>query len=458
MSLPNVSARRPDSRYVLHFSSEIRLTPSALPRSLSAMRVLISGAGIAGPTLAWFLAKAGAQVEVIERSPALLPHGQNIDIQGSAVTAIKKIGLLDEVRRLNTTERGSRFIDPKGRPFAPFPQDGSSASLTSEFEILRGDLAVILYKATKDHPNVNYLLGTTISKVLSKDVDSVKVELSNGEVREVDLLVAADGQWSRVRKQCFPPEHVTVVDKGMYVVYWTIPRLPSDDNWWNIYLALKSRIITLRPDPHGTIRAMFTRMPCNDVERVAWSQASKGDRQMQEELVRREFADAGWQAQRLLDAMNQAPDFYFQTIQQIKMSRWSSGRVVCLGDTAYAPTPLTGMGTSLAIIGAYVLAGELSKLDKGEHPSKALEAYETTFRPFVEEVQKIPSFVPAIAHPETAWRRWLFHTVVWGASKIAAIPWFPGRPAESNDDGFRLPQYPRLDAEVSRSDIQTSVG
>ena len=416
------------------------------------MRALISGAGIAGPLLAWFLAKAGSRITIVEKSHSLLSHGQNVDIQGSARTVIKKMGLIDQIRRFNTTEKGTQFIDSKGRRFAPFPvKEGSSASFTSEFEILRGDLAAVLYEATKDHPNVNYLFGTTIKEVVSNDDDTVKVDLSNGEVQEFDLLVAADGQWSKVRKQCFPPEYVNVVDLGMYVVYWTIPRLLSDNDWWNVYQALESRIITLRPDPHGTIRAMFTHMPCNDAQKKAWLEASKSDRQTQEELLRKEFADAGWQAQRLLDAMDQAPDFYFQAIQQIKMSKWSNSRVVCLGDAAYAPTPLTGMGTSLAITGAYVLAGELSKLDDGEHPSKALEAYESTFRPFVEETQKIPFFVPAIAHPETASKRWLFQAFVWALSKVVAIPWLMNRFDQSNDDDFPLPQYPSFDDEGSKT-------
>ena len=416
------------------------------------MRALISGAGIAGSTLAWFLAKAGSRITIVEKSHSLLPHGQNVDIQGSARTVIKKMKLMDQIRRFNTKEMGTQFIDPKGRPFAPFPvKEGSSASFTSEFEILRGDLAAVLYEATKDHPNVNYLFGTIIKEVVSNDGDTVKVELSNGEVQEFNLLVAADGQWSKVRKQCFPPEYVNVVDLGMHVVYWTVPRLPSDNDWWNIYQALESRVITLRPDPHDTIRAMFTRMPCNDAQKKTWLEASKNDRQTQEELLRREFADAGWQAQRLLDAMDQAPDFYFQAIQQIKMSKWSNSRVVCLGDAAYAPTPLTGMGTSLAITGAYVLAGELSKLDHDEHPSKALEAYESIFRPFVEETQKIPFFVPAIAHPETAWKRLLFQAFARALSKAAAIPWLVNRFDKINDDDFPLPQYPSFDDEGSKT-------
>jgi 2-polyprenyl-6-methoxyphenol hydroxylase-like FAD-dependent oxidoreductase len=419
------------------------------------MHVLISGAGIAGSTLAWFLAKAGKRVTVIEKNPSFLTHGQNIDVNGSALKIIKKMGLMDEIRRFHTTEKGTQFIDPKGRPFALFPAtNGTSVSLTSEFEILRGDLANLLYVATKDHPNIEHLFDTSIKDVISNDEDAVRVELTNGKVQEFDLLVAADGQWSKVRKHCFPPEQVNVVDKGMYAVYWTMPRLPSDNDWWNIYIALQSRIITVRPDPHGTIRAMFTRMPLNDAQKRAWQEASRGGRETQNELLRREFADAGWQTERLLDTMDQAPDFYFQAIQQIKMSQWSRSRVVCIGDAAYAPTPLTGMGASLAINGAYVLAGELSKLGDGEHPRKALQTYESLFRPFVEEIQSIPSFVPGIAHPETAWKRWLLQTVVSICYRgETVISWLTSKFAhnQSTEEDFPLPQYPSFDGDASKS-------
>jgi 2-polyprenyl-6-methoxyphenol hydroxylase-like FAD-dependent oxidoreductase len=187
---------------------------------------------------------------------------------------------------------------------------------------------------------------------------------------------------------------------------------------------------------------MFSYMPCNNTQKKAWMEASKSDRRTQEELMKREFADAGWQAKRILDAMDHSPDFYFHAIQQIKMSKWSNSRVICLGDAAYAPTPLTGMGTSLAITGAYVLAGELSRLDDGERPSKALEAYERAFRPFVEESQKIPIFVPAIAHPKTAWKIWMLQAFVDVLSRVVALPWLAIRRGPSqNDDDFPLPGY-----------------
>ncbi|CAO2648890.1 Nn.00g098390.m01.CDS01 [Neocucurbitaria sp. VM-36] len=407
------------------------------------MHVLISGAGIAGPALAWWLAKTGARVTIVEKARSILSHGQNIDISGSARTVIKKMGLKDKVLGLNTTEKGTQFIDEKGRPYAPFPvQKGSAASLTSEWEVLRGDLALIFYDATRDLPNVEYVFGTTISRIVSNNDESVKVELSNGETQEYDLLVAADGQWSKVRKQCFPPESITVVDKDMYVGYWTIPRLPIDNDWWNIYHALGSKMISLRPDPHGTIRAMMSQMPCTTAQKHAWQEASKSDRQTQQDLLRKEFATAGWQADRLLDAMDQAPDFYFQAIQQIKMTKWSNARVICLGDTAYAPTPLTGMGTSLAIIGAYVLAGELGKLNHNQHPAVALEAYEKIFRPWVEQVQVIPSWIPGVAHPRTKWKRWVFQVVMRVVSVLASLRWLVEMFGKDDDEeDFKLPRY-----------------
>lgn len=258
------------------------------------MRVIISGAGVAGPTLAYFLAKVGARVTVVEKAPALLSHGQNVDIVGSAVTVIRKMGLFERVKQFNTTEQGTQLIDSHGRAFAPFPVRGNSiASFTSEFEILRGDMSKILWEASRVQPNVEYMFDTTIQKVFNEDDVSLKVELSDGSVHEYDLLVAADGQWSKVRKQCFQSENVTLVDKGMYVVYFSVPKVPGDNNWWNVYFGLQSRIITLRPDPHGTTRAMLTIMPRHGAQKSAWQNASRAGRQKQEEVVREEFANAG---------------------------------------------------------------------------------------------------------------------------------------------------------------------
>jgi 2-polyprenyl-6-methoxyphenol hydroxylase-like FAD-dependent oxidoreductase len=427
------------------------------------MHVLIHGAGIAGPTLATLLARSllrsssntAHSITVLERAPSLLPHGQNVDITGCAVTIMRRMGLLSRIRALNTTESGTAFVNGQGRAFARFPvKEGGSVSPSSEFEILRGDLARVLGEAAGEEAGkgkgVRIEYGVSVRRVLENSAEGgVRVELSSGEVLKCDLLVAADGQWSRIRSECFAADEVEVVDKGMYAVYFTVPKQEGDGTDWAIYHGLRSRIVTLRPDPHGTMRAMFTHMPIGRQEEE-WKGAVRADRKTQQELVKRDFADAGWQAQRLLGAMDSAPDFYFQAIQQIRMARWSTGRVVCLGDAAFAPTPLTGMGTSLAIISAYVLAGELGKLKEGEDLGKALAAYEDVLRPFVEQVQEIPSFIPGVAHPEKAWQRWLLQSCFWTISKALAIPRLinlvgGNRSAEERTDGFELPHYPHLE-------------
>lgn len=215
-------------------------------------------------------------------------------------------------------------------------------------------------------------------------------------------------------------------------------------------------------------------VPINEAEEKEWKHAARADRETQNKLLAKTFKDAGWQSERLLEQFvhatrcilaltnpcrsAKASDFYFQSIDQIKLSPWSKGRVVCIGDCAHAPTPLTGAGTSLAIVGAYVLAGELSVK---EDPTEALQAYETMYRPFVEKIQNIPSFVPSIAHPATPFKLWIARTFlrlmalgVWLASFPAKLlPVFT--PAEED---FPLPHYPALEESDSISKASTDIG
>lgn len=423
------------------------------------MRVLISGAGIAGSTLASLLARTGrVRVDVVEKASSILSHGQNVDLNGSAVTVMKRMGLLDQVRAANTSEKGTQFVNGRGRVLSNFPlrQDSTVGSPTSELEILRGDLARVLGQAALAQPSVDVRFGTTVKSVLSNDIRSVRVEFDDGRTDEYDLLVIADGQWSKLRTQCFPAEgDVSVVDLRTFAIYWTLPRLADDNDLWNIYIALRSRLLSIRPDPHGTVRACLSCMPTTEADLERWNAVARAGRTAQEELVRQELGDAGWQADRLLASMSSAPDFYFQPVKQIKMARWSTSRVVCLGDTAHAPTPFTGLGTTLAIAGAYRLAGELSTLADGQHPSSALNAFERGFRPQVESGQTIPSVVPGIAHPGTAFKRAFLQTALVGAALVARWLSTTSRfatstdsPSESNDDGFPCPGYPTLDEKL----------
>lgn len=190
-------------------------------------------------------------------------------------------------------------------------------------------------------------------------------------------------------------------------------------------------------------------MPLSEEQRQEWHKASRGSREVQEELIRRDFADAGWHTPRFLKEMSNAEDFYLQPIQQIKMKHWSSGRVVCVGDAAYAPTALTGSGTTVAIAGAYVLAGELSKLKEGEHPRSALEEYERLYHPHIDKIQDIPSFIPGVVHPNSAWKRSILRGAVALMAKAVSVPiiakQFGEGDFEEDDKGFPLPIYATLE-------------
>lgn len=374
--------------------------------------------------MAWFLSRAGARVTLIEKAPSMLLQGQNIDVHGTALNVINKMGLIAQLRSRNTTEKGTCFVDVNGKVIASFPVEGTAGSPTSEFEICRGDLAEILYDAAKDLPNVEFKFGTTITKVLENSEERVRVELSTGEQQEGDVLVAADGQWSRLRKEVFGEQAVNVVDRNCFCVYATVPREADDSDYWTIYQALNSRDVSTRPDNHGTTRVFVTAMPIGEEKRKAWYAASRShNRQLQMDLLRSELGDLKWKTPRLLRQMEKAEDFYLQAVLQIRMAQWYKNRVICLGDTAYAPTPFTGMGTSLAINGAYLLAGHLSQLDDNAHPSTAFQAYESQFRPFVEEIQNLAWFVPGIAHPRYAWSRWLFRRFISLVAYVLKMPW-----------------------------------
>lgn len=413
------------------------------------MRVLISGAGIAGPTLAFWLARQGIHVTIVDIAHGIIAQGQNIDLCGAAVTIIKRMGLEQQLKALNTSEKGTHIVDKHGRVIAAFDGVDTGLSPTSPYEILRGDLAVLLGEATQDLPNVTYKFETRVEQVLSDDERSVQVELSDGEVADFDIVIAADGQWSGLRKRYFDQSTIGVVDMNIFVGYYTIPRTADDDDYWRVYWPLHGRVVNARPDSYGMIRVMLAIMPRTAEQKAAWESASRGTREARVALLKSEFRSADGQTSRYLNGLDEAKDLYLQSLKQIKMTKWSTGRIICLGDAAYAPTPLTGMGTSLAITGAYVLAGEISKLVAGDHPAKAFDAYEAKYKPFVEQSQTIWMNAPGMFFPTTAWHRWVMQTLLWVMSKILELPWLARlfadmKTAEERDGGFPMPAYAGL--------------
>lgn len=305
---------------------------------MTGLNILISGAGIAGPATAFFLAKAGAKVTVVERAPEPRTGGQNVDIRGHGLTVIRRMGLEDTVRSKTTHEKGLRFVNAQNISRADFPVDDGQG-FTSDIEIMRGDLGLILYEATKG--KVRYMFEESI-KSISEKADHIDVEFEHGSpTKPFDVVVAADGWSSRTRKLAFD-SNVTrycLNDLGQWAAWFTIPHKHSDTDWARWYNATGKRMILLRPDNAKITRASLWAMPSdNKMDQVATMSTAE-----QKTHWADSFEDAGWEAQRVVEGMQQANDFYMQKIAQVKLSQWSSGRTVLVGDAGYCPSPISGM-------------------------------------------------------------------------------------------------------------------
>ena len=355
---------------------------------MTTHEILVSGAGIAGATAAYWLREAGFAVTVVERAPAPRPGGQTVDLRGAGRTVVERMGLLGQIRSRTLTQRGIAWVDASGRHRAEMPVDAfGGRGIVSADEILRGDLGAILYEATPR--GVSYLFDDTITDV-KQDVDGVLVTFEKADPRRFDLVVGADGLHSVVRRLAFGPQPNGLHPLGLLNAWFTIPADVDLDDWYLMHNAPGGRVVSIRPGRlPGEQKAALSVRSSESFDR--------GDISSQLELLERHFADVGWEAPRLLRAARSAPDFYLDSMGQVLLDRWSRGRVVLLGDAGYCPTPLTGLGTSLALVGAYILAGELAAASDdatavNEHDTiqRAFDRYETRMRPYVNQGQELP--------------------------------------------------------------------
>ncbi|MFJ1708761.1 FAD-dependent monooxygenase [Kitasatospora sp. NPDC088346] len=342
--------------------------------------ILISGAGIAGPALAYWLRRAGFAVTVVERAPAPRPGGQTVDLRGAGRTVVERMGLMDRARAASVDQRGLALMDAAGRITARMPADSfGGEGIVSEIEILRGDLARILYEATA--AEVEYRFDDSI-RALEQDGEGVAVAFEKAAPRRFALVVGADGLHSVVRALAFGPEPEFVRPLGVHTAWFTGTGGEDLDGWFRMYNAPGGLVASARPGrAPGEVKAGLSfRGPPVDHHRR--------DVAAQMDLVERRFAGAGWQVPRLLAQMRTSSDFFFDSMGQVRLDGWSRGRAVLLGDAGYCPTPLTGLGTSLALVGAYVLAGELAAA-AGDHRA-ALRRYDEVLQPYVRQAQQLP--------------------------------------------------------------------
>ncbi|MEU5810001.1 FAD-dependent monooxygenase [Streptomyces sp. NPDC047718] len=361
--------------------------------------VLVSGGGIAGSVLAYWLRRHGFAPTVVERAPGRRPGGQAVDIRGVALEVVQQMGLLEEAQRMRTRMRGMSILDPDGHEVERSTEATfSSGRLDGEdIEVLREDLVEMVYEHTR--AGVEYLFGDSIT-ALDEGGTGVRVDFAHGPSRTFDLVVGADGLHSTVRRLAFGPEERFAHHLGSYLSVF------SADN----FLALEDWQLWLRDGDAG-----FGIMPVRDNTelRIAFGFESAPlpdglrDRDALRQLVVDKLASLRWEGARLAEAARQAPDFYCDAMAQIRMDHWSRGRVTLLADAGYCPSPLSGQGTSLALVGAHVLADCLARAAGDHHVAYA--RYERRMRPFVTLNQALatenpggPASEESVAHAKNA--------------------------------------------------------
>ncbi|KAI1081429.1 putative monooxygenase [Whalleya microplaca] len=394
---------------------------------MAPFKVLIAGAGIGGPALALWLARIGCDITIVERDPKLRTTGQQIDLRGQGIVIMKMMGIENSVRASLCSEPGMRFIDHRGKSKAFFKANKSGTgtqSGTSEYEIMRGDLVRILFDATKNLKGVKYVFGCYIKDFTQDEGSSggkVHVTFSDGRQDYYDLLVGADGIGSATRRlmlgPSFPdPRH----DLGCHMSFFTAPSIPGDSTDATVCHIPGGKFVITRKDKPDNIRVyLASRGNCETVD------AAKSLAEQKTALVELFKGAEGSQLDRFLKDLQESPmadDLYSQHMNQIRLPEgaWSRGRVVLLGDAAYCPTPFGGgTGTTAAIIGAYVLAGEVAKRWKGDGQlgtsgiEEAGKEYERIVRPFIMDKQNVPPWIIRAVFPQTKLGIWAFQTIMW---------------------------------------------
>jgi 2-polyprenyl-6-methoxyphenol hydroxylase-like FAD-dependent oxidoreductase len=359
-------------------------------------RVLVVGAGIGGDALALALGRAGWEVVVAEIAPGLRTGGQTVDLRGPSAEVMDRLGLLQECRRHLVPQAGIAWVDARGRRLAEMGVEAfGGQGFVSRDELLRTDLARVLHDATGS--GVEHRFSETV-EALEPTADGVRVTFRRHEPETFDLVVGADGTHSRVRALTFGPEKRFRRPLGLAHAWFTLPEqasTPALDGWFLVHNAPGRLVVEARPGHPGEQEVGLS-FPAETLP-------DRRDRTARDTLLRETFAGVGWRAPELLDALRSTDDLALDTYDQIHADRWHDGRVVLLGDSAWCSSPLSGLGTALALEGAYVLSGLLvAGAAAGTPVETSLARYEELVRPRTTAAQQLlPGRVPSYA-PRTA--------------------------------------------------------
>ncbi|MGV9676507.1 FAD-dependent monooxygenase [Nocardia sp. NPDC003482] len=333
-------------------------------------KVLISGASVAGPALAHVLHRDGYDVTVVERAPTIRDSGYAVDFRGAAFDALAELGIAERIRQADTAMRGTTLVNADGTEAGQLP----AAAFAGDLEVPKSALTRILHEITC--AEVRYVFGDTVT-ALRDHGDGVTVEFEHGGTAEFDLVFGADGVHSTIRRLAFGPQPNPLRHLGMSGAGFTTAN----------HLGLDHQGL-LRPGDGSAVYLFSAGDPDRLTVSLSFATASpeldRRDRAEQEGAVRAAFAGQGWEIPRLLTAMSEADDFYFASSCQVRLDRWSRGRIALVGDAGYCAAPTSGMGTSQALVGASTLARALRTA--GDHET-AFAAYEAELRPYVEDNQ-----------------------------------------------------------------------
>jgi 2-polyprenyl-6-methoxyphenol hydroxylase-like FAD-dependent oxidoreductase len=413
---------------------------------MSNLNILISGSGIAGSVFAFWLLRAypDAHITIVERDPSLRLTGASVDIRSSAVDIIKWMGAEQEIRNQTTKEEGIQFVHANGKALATLRATGRSdmQSITSEFEIFRGMLAKIFIDPILKQ--VNIIFDESVDHYEQRDDGVVVTFKKSKEVKTFDLFVAADGLGSKIRGMMLNSNsQEQLFDEGVHVAYFTIKNnLLQGDRLAKWHNETGGRVVFLRPDPdpagrtRGNLMNVTTSGDIKTKERL--DKAVREGNESYMKLMEEMFHDVGWLTPEVLKGMRESEDFYCSWFGQVRSPKLQDRRVVLLGDAGYA-TP--GFGTSLAIIGGYVLAGELLS-----HPGdvrKASERYEEIMLPFAKNSQGGSSAMQ-ILNPQTRWgitiRNLILGFVTW--AKLDRLAMSAAAALGFKEKKAPLPHYP----------------
>jgi 2-polyprenyl-6-methoxyphenol hydroxylase-like FAD-dependent oxidoreductase len=390
--------------------------------------VLISGAGVAGPTLAFWLTRAGFRPTLIEHAPALRTSGYVVDFWGLGYDIADRMGIADDIERVGYRMREVRIAGDHGERVAGFGSRVLSELTSGRYVTLgRSDLSRLIFEKVRGKTET--VFSDQILHLDERD-DGVQVQFERSAERRFDLVVGADGLHSNVRRLAFGPQDRFERDLGYRVAAFEVLRYrPRDEEVYVVYCA-PGRMLG-RFALHGD-RTLFLFVFAADPS----SASVTLDLPAQKAALRAQFGAAGWECRRVLNELDRAEDVYFDRVSQIRMDQWSRGRVAVIGDAAFCVSLMAGQGSALAMLAAYVLAGELSA-SEGRH-EQAFNRFEARLRPFIESKQRGAERFAAVFAPRTRWGLFLRNQVI----KAFAIPGLSKAMfSQQIADTLRLPEY-----------------